>query len=199
MIGCHCLAKGNMRIRFMVLGLILLSVVSYAPAQSYSVDPIHSSLLFKVKHVDAAWFYGRFNKSSGIIKTDAGAPTELHIVVDAQSVDTANSARDDHLRGPDFFDVKQFPDITFKSTSVKPGQNPNEYEVAGELTLHGTTKPLTLTLTKTGEGKNVQGKPVLGFETSFTIKRSEYGVSGYVGKGIGDEVTLIISIEAVQQ
>ncbi|GIW77935.1 MAG: hypothetical protein KatS3mg104_2998 [Phycisphaerae bacterium] len=188
-----------MHTRFIALGLILFSVVSYAPAQSYSVDPIHSSFLFKVKHVDTAWFYGRFNKSSGVIKTESGAPTELHIVVDAQSVDTANSARDDHLRGPDFFDVKQFPDITFKSTSIRPGQNPDEYEVSGELTLHGTTKPISLTLRKTGEGKNVQGKPVIGFETSFTIKRSEFGVSGYVNKGIGDEVTLIVSIEAIQQ
>lgn len=185
--------------RFMTLGLVLLSAVSYAPAQSYTIDPIHSSMLFKVKHVDTAWFYGRFNKSSGVIKTESGAPTELHIVVDAQSVDTANSARDDHLRGPDFFDVKQFPDITFKSTSIRPGENSGQYEVVGELTLHGTTKPITLTLAKTGEGKNVQGKPVIGFETTFTITRSEYGVSGYVGKGIGDQVTLIISIEAVQQ
>ena len=102
------------------------------------------------------------------------------------------------MRQPDYFDTKQFPTITFKSNSIKAGEKEGTFTVAGDLTLHGTTKPVTLTLTKTGQGKNVQGKPIIGFETSFTIKRSEYGMSGYVDKGIGDDVTMIISIEAIQ-
>lgn len=185
--------------RSLVLGLLVLNVLSFARADDYAVDPIHSSVLFKIKHMDTAWFYGRFNKSSGAVKTDAGAPTELSISVDAESVDTNNDARNEHLRGPDFFDTKQFPQINFKSTAIKAGEKPDTFEVAGELTLHGTTKPITLTLTKTGQGKNVQGKSIIGFETSFTIKRSEFGMSGYVDKGIGDDVTLMISLEAIQQ
>jgi polyisoprenoid-binding protein YceI len=185
--------------RTLALGLVMFAVASVARAQDYAIDPIHTSVLFKVKHLDTAWFYGRFNKPSGLIKTDNGTPTELNVVVDAESVDTGNTSRDDHLRGPDFFDTKQFPEFSFKSTSIKAGEKEGTFDVAGELTMHGTTKPVTLTLTKTGAGKNVQGKPIIGFETSFAIKRSEYGVSGYVDKGIGDDVTLIISVEAIQQ
>ncbi len=187
-----------MQKNFALAGLIVLTLATISQAQSYSIDAIHSSFLFKIFHADTANFYGRFNKASGLIKTDANTPTELNIVVEAESVDTNNKARDEHLRGPDFFDTKQFTDITYKSTGIKKVDD-TTYEVAGDLTMHGTTKPLTITLKHTGNGKNVQGKETIGFETTFTIKRSDFGVSGYIGKGLGDEVTMIISLESTKQ
>ena len=98
------------------------------------------------------------------------------------------------MRGPDFFDTKQYPDITFASKSVKKTGD-KTYEVTGELTLHGTTKSVTVTFTKTGDGQNVKGMPMVGYETTLTLRRSDYGVSGYVGKGVGDEVTWPIRID----
>ena len=174
--------------------LSLLSAL--AVADEYKVDPIHSSLLFKVKHAETANFYGAFEKASGTVVTEGDAIKSVSVTIDASSVATRNSKRDEHLRGPDFFDVKQFPEITFTSKEVKAASD--GYDVTGELTLHGSTKPLTLRLVKTGSGKHM-GKDILGVETTFTIKRSDFGMSGYVGKGVGDEVTLIISLECVKQ
>lgn len=185
--------------RLVALSTLALALVASAVrAETYSVDPIHSSFIFKVQHANAANFYGRFNKAAGEVKTDAGALTSLSVNVEAESIDTNNKMRDEHLRSPDFFNTKEFPEITFKSTEVKKTGD-NDYDVTGELTLHGTTKSITVKVTKTGEGKNAQGKDVIGFETSFTIKRSEYGMSGYIGKGVGDEVTLIVALESVKQ
>lgn len=188
-----------MKAHLSVAGIVLLFSAALASAQtSYSVDAMHSSVLFRVMHVDTAPFYGRFNRVSGTINTDAGAPTQLEVVVEADSVDTNQKDRDEHLRGPDFFDVKQFPDIRFKSTGIKKIDD-TTFEVAGDLTLHGTTKPITVTFKRTGMGKNAKGQDVIGFETTFTIKRSEFGVSGYVGKGLGDDTTLIIALESIKQ
>ena len=180
--------------RLLGFAAITLLVSSLASAQTYNIDPIHSSILFKINHANTANFYGRFNKAAGGVTINEGAVTDLMVTVDAQSVDSNNKARDEHLMGPDFFDTKQFPDITFKSTAVKKIDDTTS-EVTGNLTLHGTTKPLTVQLKKTGQGQNVKQQEIVGFETIFTIKRSEYGVSGYIGKGVGDEVTLIVSLE----
>ena len=174
------------------------AMTSTASAQSFVVDPVHSLAMFRVNHFDTANFYGRFNRMEGAVVVEADEVKSLDIRVDAESVDTNNKDRDAHLRGPDFFDTKQFPDITFKSKSVKKTAD-KTFEVVGELTLRGATKPVTVTLIKIGEGKNVQQQDIIGYETTFKIIRSEYGVTGYVGKGLGDEVTLTVSIEAIKQ
>jgi polyisoprenoid-binding protein YceI len=178
---------------------LLGSIPSMAAAQSYAVDPIHSTVLFNIRHADTAPFYGRFNKVSGAVEVgDAGAVKSLTVTADAESVDTNNKARDEHLRNPDFFNTKEFPEISFKSTSVERVDE-KTFKVTGDLTLLGQARPITITLTHTGTGKNVQGKDIIGYETTFTIKRSEWGMSGYIGKGLGDDVTLIVAIEAIKQ
>jgi polyisoprenoid-binding protein YceI len=186
-----------MNLRHMIVAVTVAALSAVSLADTYTVDQIHSSILFKVKHADAANFYGMFRKVEGAVVTNGDAVKSVTVRIDAESIDTRNKDRDDHVRGPDFFDTKQFPDIIFTSKEVKAVDG--GFEVTGDLTLHGTTKPQTLKLVRTGAGKNVQGKDVIGVETSFTIKRSDFGVSGYVGKGVGDEVTLIISIECVKQ
>lgn len=179
--------------------LALLSSAALTMADNFTIDPLHSSVVFKIAHFDTSNFYGRFGRVDGTITVENGAPTALNIRVDADSIDTNSKERDDHLRGPDFFDVKQFPDITFKSTTVKAAEDGKSFEVTGDLSLHGVTKPITVTLAKTGQGKNMKGVDILGFETSFTIKRSEFGMSGFLNKGVGDEVTLTVSFETVKQ
>ena len=183
-----------------LLPCILFPAIAFAPADrptaptepTYTIDPVHSSVVFRVKHVNTAWFWGNFGKITGEFSLDGTA--NVHVEIDAASVTTRNDNRDTHLKGPDFFDVKQFPTIAFTSskvTKVKDG----EYKVDGELEMHGQKKPLSFTATKTGEGK-AMGKSVVGWETEFTVKRSDFGVTGgQAGAMLGDEVKLFISVE----
>jgi polyisoprenoid-binding protein YceI len=167
-------------------------------AAEYSLDATHSSVIFKVKHLGASWFYGRFNGISGKIEVDEKDPAKSSVLfqIDAASVDTKNDKLDTHLKSPDFLDAAQFPEIVFESESVKKGKAKDSLEVTGKLTLRGVTKPLTLTVEKVGAG-DARGKPVVGYHTSFTIDRTDFGVSyGADNGGVGKEVELTISAEA---
>jgi polyisoprenoid-binding protein YceI len=175
---------------------LLASSSSVAPvaADAFEVDAVHSAVMYKVKHLGAAWNFGRFNDFTGSFALEDGGSIE--ITVKADSVDSANKKRDDHLRSPDFFSTKEFPEITFKSKSMtKTGDN--TFDVTGDLTLRGTTKPVTLKVEKTGEGQGRGGSTVAGMYAEFTVKRSDFGVSYSVGP-IGDEVTLIVSLEGTK-
>jgi polyisoprenoid-binding protein YceI len=166
-----------------------------AAAASYKVDPVHSVVIFKVKHMGAGNFYGRFNQVSGTFTIDAADPSKgmVDFQVKADSIDTANKQRDDHLKGPDFFNVVQFPSITFKGKEIKKAGE-NAYEVAGDLTLHGVTKPLKAKVEQVGTGKGRAGEPLAGFEATFTVKRGDFGMT-YGGGALGEEVSVIVSVE----
>lgn len=168
-----------------------------AVAGRFDVDGGHSSVLFGVKHLELSHFYGRFNKVSGKFTFEGGSLDDLsiYIKIAAGSVDTNSKKRDKHLKSQSFFNSKQFRDITFKSTSFKQLEG-NKYEVTGDLTLRGETKPVTTIVEHTGTGdKGGKFGRRSGFETTFTIKRSDFGMNYMVGGGLGDEVKLIISIE----
>jgi polyisoprenoid-binding protein YceI len=167
-----------------------------ADAVTYTVDNVHSSTVFSTMHMGVARFYGRFNKIGGTITVDSAKPanSKVTIEVDMGSVDTNNRDRDEHLRGPDFFDVKQFPMARFESKSVaKDGEK--GWKVTGDLTLHGTTKSITIPLEQTGTGKGHEGGTLIGFHGTFTIRRGDYGID-YGAGALGEEVTLILSVEA---
>ena len=172
--------------------ILIASVVTTANAQTYKVDAAHSSLVFKVKHLDTGFIWGRFNTFDGSVAMENGAPTRFEFSVNADSIDTGIKKRDDHLRSPDFFAAKEFPKITFKSTAVKPAGD-NAYEVTGDLTLHGQTKSITVTVTKTGQSSGQQGEKV-GFASSFTVRRSDFGMNFMVGP-VSDEVELHLGTE----
>jgi polyisoprenoid-binding protein YceI len=125
------------------------------------------------------------------------AASAVNFEIKATSIDTASSGRDDHLRGPDFFNVAQFPTIAFQSTSVKKIDEKN-FEVAGNLTLHGVTKPVSVRMEKTGAGKGREGEALVGFEGTFAIQRSQFGM-GYGVPNLGDEVRLTVSVEAAKK
>ena len=175
-----------------------ISAAMPASAQTYQIDPVHSSLVFRVKHMDTAYVYGMFTSMKGTVVVDEANParSSINIEVDANSVYTHNEQRDNHLRGPDFFNTRQFPTITFKSTQVRR-INANTVQVRGDLTIRGVTRPITASVTLTGKGKNPQGKDIIGFETRFTIRRSEFGIR-YGLPGLGDEVQVTLSIEAAR-
>lgn len=165
---------------------------------NYEVDGGHSSVVFRIQHFVAP-FWGRFNEVAGKLEYDAKAPekSKVEISIDAASVDTADEKRDEHLRGPDFFSAKEFPAITFKSTSVK--KKGDKLEVAGEMTMRGKSKAVTAEVTVVGEGDTLpQMGYRAGFEATFEIKRSDFGVSGYLPK-IGDDVRIIVALECARK
>jgi polyisoprenoid-binding protein YceI len=164
-------------------------------AESWSVDPGHSSLLFKVQHNGVANFYGMFKEFSGRIMQDADpAKCSVNFTVQAASVDSRNAKRDQHLSSPDFFSVKEFPTIEFKSSKVE--KKGSEWAVTGALTLHGVTKDISATVTETGRTSGEKGS-LAGFEAHFTIKRTDFGMDYGVEKGaLGDEVAVVVAVEA---
>lgn len=168
------------------------------PAESavtYTIDAVHSTVMFSTMHLNTSRSYGRFNEFSGTFTIDTAKPeaSKVDIQIQAASIDTNHEGRDDHLRGPDFFDVKQFPLATFQSHSVK--KTDKKWAVTGTLALHGVKKDVTIALEETGQGKGRQGEALIGFHGTFSITRADFGME--YGKGmLGDTVDVIISIEA---
>jgi polyisoprenoid-binding protein YceI len=193
--------------RFFALSLAaLLCVAALAQplrADNFEIDNSHTSVIFGVSHLGYSFTYGRFNKVSGKFTLDPKGPeaSTFQVAIDASSVDTNDAKRDEHLRGPDFFNAGEFPVISFKSTKVEGKRTDAGMTllVTGDLTMHGQTRPVTLELQKLGEGPGPGGN---GFRTGFNcqtkLKRSEFGMTGMV-PNIGDEVAITISFEGVRK
>jgi polyisoprenoid-binding protein YceI len=171
-----------------------------AAPQTWTIDPVHSSVVFRVKHANAAWFYGGFKTIKGDVVYDPAKPEAGRVTLEiaADSVDTRDPKRDTHLKSPDFFDAKQFPTISFTSTRIAAAKEKDTFDVTGDLELHGVKKSVTIKVEKTGEGE-FQGKRI-GFETMATIKRSEFKMDyGIAQNVLGDDVTLKISVECIEK
>jgi polyisoprenoid-binding protein YceI len=180
-----------------LVAVSLLLVAASAHADTYKIDPVHSAVIFANQHMNAGILYGRFNDVNGTFSLD-GDDLKIDATVKAESLDTNNQKRDSHLKSGDFFNAAQFPTITFKSKKSSAGKEPNTVDVVGDLTLHGVTKEITVTIRKTGIG-GMPGKEVRGgIETSFTLKRTDYGMDKMVGPS-GDEVKLIVALEGVKE
>jgi polyisoprenoid-binding protein YceI len=174
-------------------------------ADTFKIDPVHSSVIFSVNHLGATNFYGRFNDISGTVVLDKADPSKgsIELSIPIESLDTRNAKRDQQLRSPDFFDAKQFPVITFKSKKVEGffstvKRSMIACKVSGDLTLHGVTKPLTLEIEKINEVKGTEGEIRAGGETQFTIKRSDHGMNFMQGP-IGDEIKIVVSLEGIKE
>jgi polyisoprenoid-binding protein YceI len=176
----------------------LLGLASIATADEYAIDTAHSSVSFKISHLGLSFVHGRFNSFTGGFAIDSADPSKNSFTLDikSQSVDTNNSGRDNHLRSPDFFNARQYSTVTFKSTSVKPVEG--GFEVSGDLTLHGTTKPISFTLKGGGTAEFPKGVTRTGFSTDFVLKRSDFGV-GKPTPALGDEVSVSIGFEGTKK
>lgn len=170
----------------------------------YEFDAAHSQIEFTVKHMMVSTVRGRFNKFSGDLDLDEQNPaaSSVDFTIDVASVDTNQEARDNHLRSPDFFDIAQFPTITYKSTKVEP-QGDNRYRVTGDLTIHGVTKPHTLEVTREGPATSPYGKQVNAFSMDTKISRKEFGLEWNValesgGWLVSDEVKIHIEAEVTE-
>jgi polyisoprenoid-binding protein YceI len=167
-------------------------------ADDYAFDMVHSSISFKARHLDISWIHGRFNEAEGKFSIDREDPTKttFQLSIKAESIDTANPARDNHLRQPDYFDTKQFPTIDFKSTSVKPIKG--GYEVAGDFTMHGKTKKVTFNLMG-GKEAEFMGTKRVGFSAELSVKRSDFGFDKTQIGLIGDEALIFIDCEGMRK
>jgi polyisoprenoid-binding protein YceI len=183
-----------------LLALLVLSLWTTAPARAadYTIDTAHSGVNFKISHAGLAWIFGRFNEFSGnfTIDPDEASKCSFSMTIQARSVDTNNKKRDDHLRSGDFFNIKQYPTLSFKSTSVKAVKG--GYQVTGDFTLHGVAKSITFKLVGGRTAEFPKGVQRTGFSTELSIKRSDFGMK----KGlefVGDEVYLSISFEGTKK
>ncbi|MEO6437011.1 MAG: YceI family protein [Tepidisphaeraceae bacterium] len=187
-----------MRLSHVLAGLVVASLSSAAfAADNYKIDPEHSFVHFRVNHMGVSNTYGRFNDPTGTVTIDPAdmSKSSINLEVKADNVDTDNDKRDAHLKNADFFDARQFPTITFKSTAIK-GEG-DKLEVTGDLTLHGVTKSITVPLTKIGEKETGQMGHRAGWEAMLDLKRSDYGMSNMVGP-VGDDIHLVVALEAVK-
>ena len=184
-------------IGILVLGFSCIVGEAFS-ADEYMYDLVHSSVSFKARHLDISWIHGRFNQVDGKFSLDRQDPgkSTFQLSIKADSVDTANQARDEHLRQPDYFDTKQFPTIDFKSTAVRAISG--GYEVTGDFTMHGKTKQITLTLLG---GKEIEFKGVkrVGFATELRLKRSDFGFDKSAIGPIGDEAIIMIDCEGTRK
>ena len=164
--------------------------------ETYDVDGAHSSVMFRIEHMGVAPFYASFNDVSGSYTYDPDNPgnSSFTVSVKANSVDSRHDGRDRHLKSPDFFNVAEYPEITFKSTKVEASGD-DTLRVTGDMTMHGETKSITVDMELIGR-KQTQRAFKSGFSTTFTIKRTDFGMDTYVAEGaLGDEVKLFIGLE----
>lgn len=169
---------------------------AHTHADAFSVDSVHSMIVFRIKHMGVSYTYGMIHQPTGSYTLDFENPenSTLQVIAKVDNIDTGHDGRDKHLKSPDFFSSRQFPEISFVGKSFEVTDD-NEMTVKGELTMLGNTRPVEVELEWVGQKTGDRGTKS-GFEAEFTIKRSEFGMSKYLeNDALGDEVTLYVTIE----
>lgn len=183
---------------FSAAALLFFTLAGHA--EIYTIDPVHSTVGFKVRHLFSK-VTGRFVGVTGTITADAQHPeaSSVEATITTKSITTENEKRDTHLRSPDFFDVEKFSTITFKSKAVKKLSD-DTADVLGDLTIHGVTKETTLHVKFLGKGKGMVGGETTGWEATTSIKRGDFGLTwSKAVEGVavvGDDVDIEIEIDA---
>jgi polyisoprenoid-binding protein YceI len=169
----------------------------------WDLDPGHTRIGFSAKHAMVANVRGAFNDVTGSLHVDFDDTTKstAEIVLKVASVDTRNTQRDDHLRSADFFDVEQFPEITFVSTDVS--RDGDDWTIVGDLTVKGVSKPVTIEFESTGSARDPFGNLRVGFEGGTAISRKDWGLTWNAaletgGVLVSDKVKLEFDVSAIQ-
>jgi polyisoprenoid-binding protein YceI len=174
------------------------------PAGTWAVDPKHSTVEFQVKHMGIANVKGKFNEFAGTLEIgDDLATAKASGTVKVASVDTNEEQRDAHLRSADFFDAETYPELSFAATAIEPVDE-ETFRIAGDLTLHGITRPITLEAVVQGTDVDPWGNDRVGLEVVGQLKRSDYDMkfNQALGSGnmlVGDKVKLVLDISAIKQ
>ncbi len=168
----------------------------------WRIDPSHSTIGFSIKHLMFATVRGRFTGVQGAIRFEGGRPVEVEAEIDAATIDTGITKRDDHLRSADFFDVATYPTISFRSTRIEPvtSREGNRWLVVGDLTMHGVTRAVTLAVEQTGFPE-LWDVDDLEFRATAKINRKDFGMTFNLpieggGLVVGDEVKIDLSVTA---
>jgi polyisoprenoid-binding protein YceI len=174
-------------------------------ATKWAIDPMHSEVQFKVKHLVISTVTGSFQNFEGTVETEGDdfSDAKINFSLDVNSIDTNQEQRDGHLKGADFFDAEQYPHITFESTSVTKEGDDN-YKLAGNFTIKGITKPVTLHVEHGGIAADFYGNTKAGFEVSGKINRKEFGLTwdGVTEAGsivVGEDVKISANIQLAKQ
>ena len=194
-------------IRYTCLAILTFLCTSSAilAADFYKIDSEHTSVVFSTAHNGLSYTYGMFRDVSGQYVLDKTNPnnSQFQMLIRADSLDTNNAERDKHLRSGDFFDVQQFPNITFESTRCEftNTQDGMIYKVTGNLTIHGVPRQVTLNLRQLGEGPGANGKDRrTGFLCQLELKRSDFKMSNLLERNlVGDAVGITVSFEGILQ
>lgn len=186
--------------KFLALAALAAGISNMASAavETYTIDPVHSSVGFSVRHF-LTKVPGLFTKFSGTITVDRDnlENSSVTATIDVGSVSTNNERRDNDLKSPNFFDASNFATITFTSKSWKKTGD-NTFDVTGDLTIHGVTKEVVLKVDLLGFGPGMMGAQLSGWDASTTLNREDFGVKGpaMLGKALGSEVGVSITVEA---
>jgi polyisoprenoid-binding protein YceI len=179
------------------------TAVTAVPTGTWTVDATHSRVGFQVKHLGIATVRGHFKEFEGSLTVAEDGTLSAQGSVQAASVDTNEAKRDDHLRSADFFHVDEHPELTFRSTRITP-KGEDEFEIVGDLTLHGVTKEIVLQAEVQGTEQDPWGNERVGLEVTGQLSRGEYGMTFNQALGSGnvvvsDKVKLSLDVSAVKQ
>jgi polyisoprenoid-binding protein YceI len=187
------------------LSVAVLTVVCAAPsfgqAVTWQIDPAHANAQFTVRHLSISNVSGQFNKMSGTIEFDDKDVTKSRVnaTIEAASIDTRNGDRDNDLKSDGFFDVAKYPTLTFVSTSITSA-GPGKLKMAGNLTIHGVTKPVTFDVDGPSEAiKDPWGNQRRGASATTTINRRDFGIVKYPAAAIGDDIKITLDIEFIHK
>jgi polyisoprenoid-binding protein YceI len=179
---------------------LILTISAAAQVQTWQIDPNHTAAQFSVRHMGISTVRGAFTKVSGSAQYDPSnlSKTSIDATIDASSVDTRVSMRDDDLRSPNYFDVAKYPTITFKSKSVQ-AVGEGKLKIVGDLTIHGVTKEVALDVDgPSAPVTDPKGNSHLGASASTTVNRKDFGVGGS-SNVVGEDITITIDVELVRK
>ncbi|MDD5761261.1 MAG: YceI family protein [bacterium] len=197
------------RLSSVVLGIfafLAVIVPSASRAATWEIDPVHSSVEFKVRHLMISNVKGKFEKFSGTVVSDDKdvGKSSVDVTIDASSIGTGNEKRDAHLKSPDFLDVVKYPTLIFKSKTVTPA-GPGKLKMVGDLTIHGVTREVTFDVEgPSAEVKDRMGNVKVGASATAKIDRKDFGLiwNAVVESGglvVGDEVVISIDVQFVKK
>jgi len=191
--------------RILIAPALVLAMTAGALAGQWKIDPAHSSINFTVTHMVISKVSGRFGEFDGDINFDPAdlSTGKVRMTIKAASITTDNQRRDDDLRSDHFFNVEKFPEISFTSTKVVPGEN-GKFTITGDLTMLGVTKPVTFEGELVGTVKDPYGNRRAGFSASTTINRKDFGLNWHKtldngGLVVSDDVDINVSLELIEE
>lgn len=192
------LKKSLLALAVSSIGLVTLPAV----ANTYEIDTkgAHASINFAVNHLGYSWLTGRFDTFSGEFTYDPAKPeaSTVNVTIDTTSVNSNHAERDKHLRSADFLNVEKFPKATFVSTKIVTGDDKDEFDIVGDLTLNGVTKSITIEVDKVGEGKDPWGGYRAGFEGETEINMRDFNIKMDLGPA-SQTVKLELHVEGIKK